>query len=112
MMTNKTVEEGKTLAIVSYITVFGILIAFFLNRDKKNTFTAFHIRQSLGLWIAYHLLGYLVVGAFNSWLVSRAFWIIFIVLLFYGIFSAIGGKAKPIPLIGDFFQKIFASIGT
>lgn len=32
------IEEGKTIAIISYITVIGLIIALILNNDKKNLF--------------------------------------------------------------------------
>lgn len=37
------IEEGKTIAIISYITVIGLIIALILNNDKKNLFAAYHI---------------------------------------------------------------------
>lgn len=109
-MDEKTIEEGKTMAIVSYLTLIGTLIAFFLNQDKKNQFTAFHTRQALGLWLLQMALGYMVSG-FDSWNITTAFWIGIGILLFYGVFTAISGKAEPIPILGDFFQKTFASLG-
>ncbi len=109
-MTRQTIQEGKTLAIVSYIPLFGTIISFFMNNDKKNPFTAFHVRQALGLWILYFLLGFVVSG-FDNWSITYAFWIFFGVLFFYGVFTAFIGKAQTIPLLGDFFQKIFASLG-
>ncbi len=109
-MNDQTIEEGKTLAIVSYLTLVGTLVAFFMNQDKKNRFTAFHTRQALGLWLTQMILGFVVSG-FNSWAITYAFWIGIGVLLFYGVFTAISGKAEPIPILGDFFQKIFASLG-
>lgn len=109
-MNEQTIEEGKTMAIVSYLTLIGTLIAFFMNQDKKNAFSAFHTRQALGLWILQMILGYVVSG-FNNWNITYGFWIGIGILLFYGVFNAIIGKAEPIPLLGGFFQKIFASIG-
>lgn len=109
-MNEHTIEEGKTWAIVSYLTLIGTLIAFFMNQDKKNEFTAFHTRQALGLWLLQMILGYVVSG-FDSWNITTAFWIGIAVLLFYGVFTAISGKAHPIPILGDFFQRIFASLG-
>src|SRR5699024_11914324 len=44
-----SVEEGKGLAIVAYITIIGLIVALILNQEKKNPFTAFHVRQSLGI---------------------------------------------------------------
>jgi hypothetical protein len=43
-MENQTVNEGKTAAIIAYITIFGTIIAYILNAGKKNSFTSFHIR--------------------------------------------------------------------
>ncbi|MEZ4802692.1 MAG: hypothetical protein R2797_07935 [Gelidibacter sp.] len=110
-MNEQTIEEGKTLAIVSYLTLIGTLIAFFMNQEKKNPFTAFHTRQALGLWLTQMVLGFVVSG-FDSWNITFALWIGIAVLIFYGIFSAIAGKAQPIPFLGDFFQRLFASLGT
>lgn len=109
-MNQQTIDEGRTMAIVSYLTLIGTLIAFFMNKDKKNPFTAFHTRQALGLWLTYMIFAYLVSG-FDSWNITLAFWIFFGILFFYGIFNAFIGKAQPIPLLGDFFQRIFASLG-
>ena len=50
METNQTVEEGKTMAIISYVTIIGLIIAFVSNNSKPNEFTSFHIRQSLGIF--------------------------------------------------------------
>ena len=105
-----TVEEGKTLAIVAYLTLIGTLIAFYMNQDKRNPFITFHVRQGLGLWLLYLALGY-IVGTFDSWMITYSFWIFFSVLFVYGIFSAVSGNTTKIPLLGDFFQKIFKSIG-
>lgn len=109
-MNEQTIEDGKTLAIVSYLTLIGTLIAFFMNQDKKNPFTAFHTRQALGLWLVQMILGYVVSG-FDNWSMTFAFWIAIGVLLFFGVFNAIIGKAQAIPILGDFFQKLFASLG-
>lgn len=109
-MNNNTVEAGKTLALVAYLTLFGTLIAFFMNQDKKNVFTSFHIRQALGLGLMYIIIGF-VVSSFDSFMVSMSFWIFFSVLYIYGIFSAITGKMNKIPLLGETFQNIFKSIG-
>lgn len=109
-MTDETVQKGKTLAFVSYLTIIGTLIAFFMNQDTKNPFTFFHIRQALGLWLLEMALGY-IVGGFDSWMVTVPFWIFFGVLFLYGIIGALAGKLNCVPLVGPLFQKLFASIG-
>ena len=109
-MTEKTITEGKSNAIISYCTIIGTIVAFYLNNDKKNEFAAFHIRQALGLWLTFFVLGY-VISAFDSWLITFCFWMFFGVLFIYGFINALAGKPQTVPLIGDFFQKLFANIG-
>lgn len=109
-MTEETILEGRTYAIISYITLLGTVIAFFMNNDKKNEFTSFHVRQSLGLWLTFFALGY-VVGIFDNWLITFAFWLFFGVLFIYGFINAVAGKPQVVPILGLFYQKIFASIG-
>jgi len=103
-------NEGRTFAIVAYITIIGTVIAYFMNRDKNNSFVVFHVRQALGLWLLQFLLGYFI-GAFNSWMVTMSFWIVFIVLFIYGIIGAASGKRNEVPILGPFFQKLFSSLG-
>lgn len=106
---SKTVEEGKMAAITGYILIVGVLIAMSMNAEKKNEFASFHIRQSLGLSITFISLG-LIVSNFDSLLISGSMWLFVSVLWAYGIFTAITGQAKPLPLLGVFFQKAFKSI--
>ena len=72
-MDQNTIDEGKTLGLVAYLTLIGTLIAFFMNREKPNPFTAFHIRQGLGLGILYMIIAY-VVSSLNSMMASMSFW--------------------------------------
>lgn len=109
-MDQNTVNEGKTMALVAYLTIFGTLIAFFMNQEKRNPFTAFHVRQALGLGLLYVVVGF-VISYFDSWMITYSFWIFFSVLFFYGLFGAISGKLNKIPMLGDFFQTAFKSIG-
>ncbi|NDI99138.1 hypothetical protein GWA97_08640 [Flavobacterium sp. LaA7.5] len=104
-----TVEEGKTMAIVSYITIFGTIIAMVMNSEKKNYFTSFHIRQALGVILTFFILGY-PVGLFDSWMVSSAFYIFFFILWIYGFLGAVQGQMNLIPVLGSFFQKTFKSL--
>ncbi len=99
-------KEGKTAAIVAYLSIIGVIIAYFLNNDAKNTFANFHIRQSLGVWITFYLLGALV-SIFDSWFISFPFYIFIVILIVYGFITAIREEEKPVPFIGEQFQKWF-----
>lgn len=106
---NSSVETGKTAAILSYITIVGTIIAYFINNDNKNPFASFHIRQALGIHITYFLLGALV-SIFDSWMITITFWIFIIILWGYGLVTAIQGEQKEVPMLGNNFQKWFSTI--
>ena len=106
---NNTIEKGKTTAITSYILIVGVFIAMSMNADDKNSFASFHIRQALGLSITFISLG-LIISNFDNPMISLSMWIFLSVLWTYGIFTAINGQIKPIPLLGNYFQKWFSNI--
>ncbi len=101
-----TINEGKTAAITSYILIVGVMIAISMNAENKNSFASFHIRQALGLTITFLSLG-LIVSNFDSMMISATMWIFVSALWTYGFFTAIKGDMKPLPLLGNLFQKVF-----
>ncbi|RLD77201.1 MAG: hypothetical protein DRJ07_15070 [Bacteroidetes bacterium] len=109
-MNTGTVQEGKTIAIISYITFIGTIIAYIMNQNKKNSFASFHIRQAVGiaiLGVAISILrNYMSLGIVGSILSIGV-----LVLSIIGIISAVQGEEKRIPLLGDQFQEWFKSIG-
>ncbi|MFG6687554.1 hypothetical protein ACGK9U_13300 [Mariniflexile sp. HNIBRBA6329] len=111
-MTEQDIDRGRQNAIISYLTIIGVIIAFYLNKeeDKRSDFANFHIRQSLGLWLTFWALGY-IIGSFDSWLVSSSFYLCFAVLFIYGFTGALGRKKQIVPLVGAFYQKLFANLG-
>lgn len=106
---NNNIEQGKTAAITSYILGIGVFIAMSMNSEDKNAFASFHIRQGLGLTLTFISLG-LIISNFDSLMISAPMWICISILWSYGIFSAIKGETKPVPLLGNLFQKWFATI--
>lgn len=109
-MENNNIEKGKTAAITSYILIIGVFIAMSMNSgEEKNSFASFHIRQSLGLSITFISLG-LIISNFDSPMISISMWIFLSVLWTYGIFTAINGETKPLPLLGNYFQKWLSNI--
>ncbi len=108
-MDKLTVEEGKPIAIISYILIVGVLIALSMNSEKKNQFASFHIRQGLGLTFTFVVLG-VSISSFESIYVAAPMWIFISVLTVYGIFTAAKGETTPLPLLGNLFQKAFKTI--
>ncbi|GEP51216.1 membrane protein [Flavobacterium noncentrifugens] len=108
-MNTETIEKGKSTAITSYILIVGVLIAMSMNGEDKNAFASFHIRQSLGLSLTFISLG-LIISNFDNPVISMSMYLFISVLWIYGMFSAINGQTRPIPLLGNLFQKWFKSI--
>lgn len=101
-MDQTTKEQGKTMAIISYITLIGLAIAYFTNQgEKKNEFVSFHIGQSLRISILAILNS--VVGMFlpsSLSIISTVISLIVLVLWILGIVNAVNLKEKPVPVIG------------
>lgn len=103
-------SKGKTAAIISYILLIGPLIAMSINSgEDKTEFASFHVRQGLGLTITFVALG-LLLSNFNIPMATMSMWIAVSVLAMYGMFTAVKGETKSIPLVGNLFQKIFKNI--
>ena len=104
--------EDKTIAIISYLTLFGFIIALVMHGSKKTKLGAYHLRQSLGLMIT--SIAVVVVGMvlafipFIGWLADLALWFGLIVLWFTGFLSAVNGQRKPVALLGEHFEKWFS----
>ncbi len=102
------IEQGKMTAITSYILIIGVLIALSMNAETKNKFAAFHIKQAVGLNLTFISIG-LLISNFSNTQIYVSFWVFFTVLWVFGIISAIKGEIKPIPLVGNLYQKVFKS---
>ena len=108
-MDKQTIDEGRSIAITSYILIVGVLIALSINSENKNKFASFHIRQGLGLTLTFIVLG-VSISSFESIMVAAPMWIFISILTIYGIFTAVKGETTPLPLLGNLFQKWFKSI--
>lgn len=105
-MTEKFIYEGKSAAITSYLTFVGLLIAISMNAQPKNPFARFHINQSAGLALSY-ILVMIPVSYLNSFTAFLGFFIAFFALWLYALINTYQGKTTPLPLVGDFYQKLF-----
>lgn len=109
-MYNQTVKDGKTMAIISYITVIGTLIAFIMNQNKNNSFASFHIRQALGIFMTWLIINFLQRFIDIFWL-DTILKVGLFALWVFGILAAIQEEEKSVPYIGDKFQEWFKNIG-
>jgi uncharacterized membrane protein len=102
-MDQHTIEEGKTIAIISYITLIGTLVAYLMNNNKKNEFAKFHIGQALRAWltgivvtIVANILVSITDIGFLSYLSYTG-----LVLAIIGLVNAMNGELKKIPIVGE-----------
>ncbi len=107
---NQHTQEGKSTAIIAYITLIGLIVAFVQNAEKKNTFATYHIRQSLGLMCTG--LALFVVGLipFLGWILSILGTFAMIALWIMGLLNAVNGKERPIPMLGSYYNNWFSNI--
>jgi uncharacterized membrane protein len=113
-MEQSTTDNGKTAAIVSYITLIGWLISYFALNKPKTSIGTYHLRQTLFLYlcaIAFQIIVYIVTMAVPilGMLLSIA-GLGFLVLWIMGLIAAINGEEKPMPLIGEKAQEIFKNL--
>jgi len=118
--------EDKTVAILSYCTLIGFIVAIILHQQKKTKLGAYHLRQALGFLItgivggiclmivAFILAAILaiIIKALAMLIVPLfyfAYFISMLVLWVMGLLAAIKGEMKPMPVVGPYFQKWLAS---
>lgn len=104
------INEGKGIAVIAYLTLIGLIVAFVMNNDRKNSFAAFHIRQMLGLSVTGMALMIINVIPILGWLVSILGSVIMLVLWIIGLINAANGKEEPIPVLGEHYKKWFKGI--
>lgn len=107
---NKTIADGKTIAIIAYITVIGLIIAIILNNDKKNVFSAFHIKQALGIGLASLVIGIVNVIPYIGWLAFAVGSLLLLIMWITGFLNALNGRMKPVPILGRQFAEWFRGI--
>ncbi|SFT01097.1 hypothetical protein SAMN04487906_2490 [Zhouia amylolytica] len=108
-MNNSIVKEGKTTAIIGYLTIAGALIAYSMNMESKNEFARFHIRQAFGIHLLYISIA-IILGFFENIYAYYGFWVFSLVLWVYGFSGALKGRKTIVPLVGELFQKWFKFI--
>lgn len=104
------ISEGKNIAIIAYITLIGLIIAFVMNNEKKNAFAQYHIRQALGLGLTGFSFGIISWIPFIGWIISILGSIMIIILWIIGLMNAINEKEQPIPIMGIYYEKWFRNL--
>ena len=100
--------EDRTVAILSYVTIIGFIAAIFMHQSHKTQLGAFHLRQMLGMVLTAAAGSVCAVVPILGWIV----WIFVVMGLFVlwilGLLAAVRGDARPVPLLGEQYQRWFA----
>ena len=100
-------SEGKLWAVLAYLLgIIGFLLVFLIKKD--NQFAMYHAKQSLVLFIAGVIVS--VVGGMIpiiGWFIILPIGsLIVLILAIIGIINAVTGKEKPVPLLGQYAEKL------
>lgn len=103
---------NKVLAILSYITIIGWLIAYFKNKDNKpkSEVVTYHLEQGLGFFIVSVVLNVVlsvITSIFPSLYFINFIGIVLLIIWIIGIVHAANEEKKPLPLIGKMFEGQF-----
>jgi uncharacterized membrane protein len=102
--------EDKTVAILSYVTILGFIAAIFVHQSRKTQLGAFHLRQVLGMVLTGVAGGVVAVVPILGWIVWFFLIIAMFVLWLLGLISALKGDMRPVPLLGEHYQRWFAGV--
>ena len=114
-------DGGRTAGMVSYFFVIGWSIGYFgFHQPNKNSLSAFHLRQTLFLYLTFLVtwfgLSFLPAAVFQSGgmlsinLIRFILTGIFLSLWAVGLAAASNAEEKPIPVLGLVAQSVFSFI--
>ena len=96
-------DNAKLVAILSYITLVGWIVALILNQQKKTDLGSFHVRQALMIMLAGIVLSWIPIIGWILSIILFVFWIL-------GFLAAINGQKKETPVIGGLAQEWFKGL--
>ncbi len=110
-------DESKIFAFLAYLLgIIGFVIVLVAKKDDK--FAMYHAKQSLVLtifafvgWIVLIIVGIIlgfipILGIVLDVLLLLAFWLSIMALWILGMVNALTMKQKPLPIIGQYAEKI------
>ncbi len=93
----------RVVAVLSYLTIIGWIVALLLHLNEKSRLGAYHLKQSLALLISWAVLMFVP-------LIGMLLRLVLLVLWVFGLVYAVQGVEKPVPLIGGTAEKVFKEL--
>ncbi len=116
-----TERDYYVAGILMYLFI-GILW-YAIDKDIRNRYTRFHLRQSLNFWIVliaiqisiqfvFFILKFLLVIPVFGWLINAFFKLLvyvielsFLIIWIFGLRNALQSKEEPLKVIGNLAEK-------
>lgn len=98
-VTPEEIQQGKTMAIISYFIFF---IPLLMDDMRQNKFVMFHTEQSIIVLICYVISS--IIASITCG-IGIVLWIPCIILLIMGIMNAANGEMKVLPVVGQYGEK-------
>lgn len=95
--------DPKVKSMLAHLTPVGWVIAWALNRMKKDSMTSFYLRQLLGLYLCFFITRFIPDYYIVVWGLLFVFWT-------YSFVGPVKGIEHLIPFVGALFQKWFQKI--
>ena len=92
-VTKEDIEQNKTMAIVAYLGLIGLIVVLATGAHTKSEYVKFHLNQALPLM----LLSVVSAIPFLGWIVA----LVVLVLWIMGIIAAAQGEMKRLPITGN-----------
>jgi uncharacterized membrane protein len=103
-------DEGKTIAIIAYITIIGFVVALVMNSSKKYPLASYHIRQVLGLLLTGLAVGMVGIIPILGWIINLVAIFFLLYMWIMGLINAVNGREKPLPFLGEKYAEWFKSL--
>lgn len=94
--------DAKTKSIIAHLTIIGWIAALVINNERKDEYTNFYLRQTLGIYLFGIVFSWIPILNIFSWLLCFAVWLLSLVY-------STQGEMKLIPF-GEYFQDWFRGL--
>ncbi len=109
-------DQAQLVAILSYLTILGWIVALVLHKQSPTKLGGFHVRQALLLIVSALVVGILnnfafipILGALQQIILSLIT-VAIVVFWIWGLVTAIQMKTEPLPVIGQWAQDWFKGL--
>lgn len=100
--TTNSINKNITMAFLAYI-FFAIPL---LTNSKDDIFVKYHVKQSLGLLIAWIVVSVFTMVPLVGWVFGPILGLVLFIFWILGVINALTGVQKPLPLIGQHAEKL------